>query len=97
MPIWKLEPVNPKDHHWRASKYNGRVFIRAPDELRARDIATSAFNILAEHFGGSETPSQPWIHFATCTHVERSDFDGEGPDTILGPRRALSRAYPPPW
>ncbi len=97
MPIWKLEPVKPKDHNWRASKYDGPVFIRAPDELRARGMATSAFNIFAEHYGGSETPSQPWINSATCTHVEKSDFDEEGPDDILGPGRALSRAYPPPW
>ncbi len=51
MSIWKLEPVNPEEHHWRASKYNGQVFIRAPNVLMARDIATSAFGIFPEHFG----------------------------------------------
>ncbi len=96
MPIWKLEPVTPKDHHWQASKYDEHVFIRAPDELRARHIATDAFGIAAEHCGGSESPSQPWIHSATCTPVENSDFDEEGPDIILGPPEALSRAYRDP-
>ena len=98
MSIWKLEPVNPEKHHWRASKYNGHVFIRAPNVLMARDIATSAFGIFPEHFGESETPLNPWIHFVTvtCTRVEKSDFDEEGPDTILGPPEALSRAYRDP-
>ncbi len=98
MPIWKLEPVNPEEHHWRASKYNGHVFIRAPNVLRARDIACSAFGIIAQHFGGSETPLQPWVHFVTvtCTRVEISVFDEEGPDTILGPPEALSKADPLP-
>ncbi len=97
MPIWKLEPVTPKNNLWVASKYDGHVFIRAPDELRARHIATDAFGITPQHFGGSETPLQPWIHSATCTPVENSDFDEEGPDRILGPPEALSRAHPDPW
>ena len=98
MPIWKLEPVNPEEHHWRASKYDGHVFIRAPNVLMARDIATSAFGIFPEHFGESEIPLNPWFHFVTvtCTRVETSDFDEEGPDIILGPPEALSRAYRDP-
>ncbi len=96
MPIWKLEPVTPKDLHWVASKYDGHVFIRAPDELRARHVATDAFGITPQHFGGSEIPLQPWIHSATCTLVEKSVFAEEGPDTILGPSEALSRAHPDP-
>ncbi len=98
MPIWKLEPVNPAEPHWRASKYDGPVFIRAPNVLMARDIATSAFGIFPEHFGESKTPLNPWVHFVTvtCTRDETSDFDEEGPDTILGPPEALSRAHPDP-
>jgi len=98
MPIWKLEPVNPEEPHWRASNYDGHVFIRAPNVLMARDIACSAFGISAEHFGESETPLNPWVHFVTvtCTRVEISVFDEEGPDTILGPPEALSRAHPDP-
>ena len=98
MPIWKLEPVNPEEHHWRASKYDGHVFIRAPGELRARDIASSAFGITPQHSGESETPLLPWIHFVTvtCTDVETSDFDEEGPDEVVGPPEALSRKHPDP-
>ncbi len=98
MPIWKLEPVNPEEHHWRASKYNGPVFIRAPDVLMARGIACSAFGITAQQFSESETPLVPWVHFVTvtCTRVEISVFDEEGPDTILGPPEALSRAHRDP-
>ncbi len=98
MPIWKLEPVNPEEPLWRASMYNGHVFIRAPYVLVARDIATKAFGISAEHFGESEIPLNPWVHFVTvtCTRVEKSDFDEEGPDIILGPPEALSRARPLP-
>ena len=98
MPIWKLEPVNPKEHHWQASKYDGHVFIRAPDVMGARVIASSAFSIPAQHFDGSELPLDPWTHsvVTTCTRVETTDFDEDGPDIILGPPEALSRARPLP-
>ncbi len=96
MSIWKLEPVDPKEHHWQASRYDGHVFIRAPDEMGARVVASSAFSIAAQHFGGSESPLHPWFQSATCDRVKNSVFDEEGPDIILGPPEALSRAHPDP-
>ncbi len=98
MPIWKLEPVDPESHHWQASKYDGHVFIRAEDVMGARLIASSAFSIPAQHFDGSESPLDPWTHSVTttCTRVEISVFDEEGPDIILGPLEALLRVHPDP-
>ena len=99
MPIWKLEPVDPDEHHWRASTYVGPVIVRAPDEARAGRVAADAFGIAAEKLPGAEVPVSPWIHpwLVTCVRLENSDYDEEGPDTILGPDKALSRAHPPPW
>ncbi len=96
MPIWKLEPINPKEDHWRASTYTGPVFMRAPDETKARGLAAEAFGIVAQLLPGAEVPLLPWVHSSVvmCVQLEKSDFDEEGPDAILGPEAALSRAHP---
>jgi hypothetical protein len=98
MPIWKLEPVNPDEHHWRASTYVGPVIVRAPDEDTAGSVAANAFGIAAEKPPGAEVPLLPWIHswLVTCVRLDNSDFDEEGPEAILGPDKALSRAHPRP-
>ncbi len=98
MPIWKLEPVNPDVHHWRASTYVGPVIVRAPDEAMAGGLAASAFAIAAEKIPGAEVPILPWSYswLVTCVRLEKSGYDEEGPDTILGPEKALSRAHPQP-
>ncbi len=87
MGIWKLEPVNPDDDHWRASTYVGRLIVRAPDEDKARSLATAAFWGTAEKPPGEEMPRPPWGHPSkvTCVRLEDSGFDEEGPDGILGP------------
>ncbi len=99
MPIWRLEPVNRDEHHWRASTYVGPVIVRAPDEATAGGVAGDAFGIAAEKLPGAEVPLSPWIHpwLVTCVRLENSDYVEEGPDTILGPDKALSRAHHPPW
>ena len=35
-----------------------------------------------------------WL--VTCVRLENSDFDEEGPEAILGPEKALSKARPLP-
>ena len=96
MPIWKLEPVNPAEHHWRASAYVGPVFIRAQDELAARTLAGNAFGIAAEMASGAEVPLLPWVHthLVIVTEVNHSAFEGDGPEMLLGPQDALDRAHP---
>ena len=39
MPIWKLDPINPDDEHWTASRYVGPLFVRAADDDGARELA----------------------------------------------------------
>ena len=96
MPIWRLEPINPDDHHWRASTYAGPLTVRAADEDKARELAVSQFRIGAEKPLGAEVPRTPWHYswLATCTRIEASEFEEDGPETILGPEQALSRAPP---
>lgn len=98
MPIWKLGPVNPDEHHWRASTYVGSVIVRAPDEATAGSVAAAAFGIAVAIAPGAEVPLLPWIHswLVTCVRLDNSDFDEEGPEAILGPDKALSRAHPLP-
>ena len=96
MAIWKLEPVNPGEHHWRASKYIGPVIVRARDEAKARHLAASAFGISPKLDRDLEIPLLPWYvdRIVTCEHVAESGFEEDGPDTILGPEDALARARP---
>ena len=97
MPIWRLEPINPGDHHWRASTYVGPLSVRAADEDKARALAASQFGIAAEKLLGTEVPRTPWLYswLATCKRIEASEFEEDGPDTILGPEEALSKVPPP--
>lgn len=88
MPIWKLEPVDPTADHWRCSTWFGTVFIRAKDELAAREMVQNAYGVApAVTPPGAETPLLPWIHdlISTCEQVEDSAYDTDGPDEILSP------------
>ncbi len=95
MRIWKLEPVNTSEDHWRASTHVGPVIVRAPNETKARSLADDAFGIIPQYLGGAD-PLPPWNYssIVTCVQLEDSGFDEEGPDEILGPEEALSRAHP---
>ena len=97
MPIWGFEPINPDDLHWRASRYVGPLTVRAADEDKARELAASQFRIGTEKSPGAEVPRTPWLYswLATCTRIEASEFEEDGPETILGPQEALSTAPPP--
>ena len=53
MPIWKLEPVDPMEDHWRRSTWGATVFIRAKDELAAREMAQNAYGVAAGGFTGT--------------------------------------------
>ncbi len=90
MPIWKLEPINPDDDHWRACTYNGPSFVRAADEDSARALAASEYRIGAE--------KSPWLFawLTNITRIEDSEYDEDAPDTILGPEEALAKARQQP-
>ena len=95
MPIWRLEPINPDDHHWQASTYAGPLTVRAADEDKAREGAASQFRIGAEKSPGAEVPRTPWLYswLATCARIEDSEFEENGPEAILSPQEALSKAF----
>ena len=98
MPIWKLEPINPDDEHWTASRYVGPLFVRAADDDGARELAAMACRIVEGKLPSGKVPTMPWRYawLANCTRVEDSEYDEDGPDAILGPEKALSRAFPVP-
>ncbi len=92
-----LEPINPDEHHWRARTDAGALGVRAANEDKARELVASQFRISAVKPPGVEVPRTPWSYswLATCERIEASEFEEDGPDTILGPEEALSRAHPP--
>ena len=96
MPIWKLDPINPDDEHWTASRYVGPLFVRAADDDGARELAAMACRIGKGKLSSGKEPTTPWLYawLANCTQVEVSDYNEEGADAILGPAKALSRAFP---
>ena len=96
MPIWKLDPINPDDEHWTASRYVGPLFVRAADDDRARELAAMACQIGKGKLSSGMVPTMPWRYawLANCTQVEDSDYNEEGADAILGPVKELSRAFP---
>ena len=96
MTIWKLEPVNPDEHHWRASTYDGPLFVRAQDEAEARHLAAHAFAISPKSPPDVELPTLPWYsgRLVTCEHVAESGFEEDGADAIVGPEDALAKARP---
>jgi hypothetical protein len=85
MPIWRLDPIHPDDRHWRASTYTGPLSVRAADEIKARELAASAFRIDAETSAATDIPRPPWLFpwLVTCTRIEDSEFEEDGPATIL--------------
>jgi len=87
MAICQHDPIDISDHNWRASTYVGRVIIRAPDEQRAREIATYALGIAAEHIPGMEVPTIPWEygHLVECERIEPGAHAEDGEDAILEP------------
>ena len=87
MAIWRLEPIDLGNHNWRASSHKGDVIIRADGEQRARDLATFVFGQAAKKQGIQETPVVPWDYeqHVSCTELEESHFDADGPDSILDP------------
>jgi hypothetical protein len=81
------------EDHWRLSTWGATVFIRAKDELAAREMAQNAYGVAVGGFAGTlppgaETPLLPWEHdlISTCEQVEDSEYDTDGPDEILSPR-----------
>ena len=87
MSIWQLDPINLSDHNWRASTYTGPVTIRAPDEQRAREIASYAFGIAAEHDPELAVPIIPWGygHLVKCERTEAGTHLEDGEDAIVDP------------
>ena len=95
MPIWKLEPIDPDDEHWTASRYVGPLFIRAADDDGARELAAVSYRIGEGKLLSGNVPKTPWLYawLANCTRVEDAEYDEEGADAILGPDEALSRVH----
>ena len=96
MPVWKLEPINPDDEHWTASRYVGPLFVRAADDDGARELAAMACGIGKGKLSSGMVSTTAWRDalLANCTQVEDSEYNEEGADAILGPEKALSRAFP---
>ncbi len=92
MPIWKLEPINPDDDHWTACRYVGPLFVRAADDDGARELTALQYAKGEEKLSGGNVPKTPWLYawLATCTRLEDSEYDSDGPDAILGPAEAIN-------
>ncbi len=87
MLIWELEPIDTEHHNWRASTYQGRLVIRAPDEERARWIASLALDSAVETVLGEDTIFSPWgdKQLVAARRLEEGQYSEAGPEAILDP------------
>ena len=87
MAIWSLIPLDLDDPNWEASSHRGPVIVRAPDEVRARQIAAEAFDVKTGFRPGKGMLFPPWTR-TSIVKAERTDdprFDTDGPAEVLEP------------
>lgn len=87
MKIWLLEPNDTTTRDWQASTYANVVYVRAPTEKRARELAVSAFVIAVHHRPGEKIVVCPWHSAAhvRATEQKASEYAVDGPEGIVGP------------
>lgn len=88
MPIWKLQPVDMRNRHWQYSSYSQPAVVRAPNEERARYIASLAFVHGASKAIGDEVPRSVWNDHSvvSANQLTTSEYEEQGQDEILCPR-----------
>ena len=92
MPIWELAPTDKSSGDWRASRYKGRVVVRAFSEDQARNLVSSKLHDASKKIPGGDTPLNPWRQsdLVVCKILKDSDYDENGPDEILDPKGFLA-------
>lgn len=83
MPIWKLTPTDVRSDDWGGSTHKGEIIVRAPTESDARTKAGLTFAKAQREPRNS--PISPWRQeqLVTCTRLDDSGFDEDGPDAVL--------------
>jgi hypothetical protein len=88
MAIWEPAPTDKESGDWRASRYKGRVVVRASSEDRARNLVSSKLHDAQKKVPGGDTTLNPWRQsdLVVCKILKDSDHDENGPDEILEPK-----------
>ena len=89
MAIFRLTPVNPADRHWRDCNWRKPVQVRAPNERRARLVASSHL-AEAEARLGHQADNSLWTEPALvhCEELPESPFPPLGEVNVLTPKFA---------
>ncbi len=87
MNIYKLTPRDITYAGWRYSTFKGKVMIRATTEAQARQLAESAFGIMALVQIGQDPVGTPWSQNSQvgCCIVTNSSHPMEGIAEIVEP------------
>lgn len=87
MIIWKLVPNDLDDPRWQGSSHRGPVFVRAPDEGRAREQAQKTFGVPTRFPPGAAGPLAVWKRqeLVDAQVVNSGRFDPRGPVAVLDP------------
>ena len=88
MLIWQLDPIDPSDPRWIASKHKRHAIIRASTEERAREIACRAFHMaMTRQVVAQEQLGCLWQHegIVRCRRLGQSGHRQDGPEEILDP------------
>ena len=95
MAIFRLTPINPFDREWSNSVWRKPIEVRAPNETRARLVASSKLSATLDLSHGSPTMvSSPWTRpeLVRCEEVEESPFPNLGEVMVLKPKFARQTA-----
>jgi hypothetical protein len=69
MPVFRLDPIDPRDSAWAGSPFIEPVWIEAPDETAAR----AGVSALARMAAPSEVARRwPWFFAASCVRDDSS-------------------------
>ena len=90
MAIFRLTPINLFDREWRNSVWRKPIEVRAPNETRARLVASSKLSATLDISGKPTMVSSPWTRpeLVRCEEVEQSPFPNLGEVMVLKPKFA---------
>lgn len=94
MAIFRLTPINLFDREWRNSVWRKPIEVRAPNETRARLVASSKLSATLDISGTPTMVSSPWVRpeLVRCEEVEQSPFPNLGEVMVLKPKFARQGA-----
>lgn len=94
MAIFRLTPINPLGREWCNSVWRKPIEVRAPNEKRARLVASSKLSATLDISDKPTMVSSPWLEpaWVRCEEIPESPFPDLGEVMVLKPKFARQPA-----